>query len=103
MTLVLDVLLAVYTFVLPLVVNSTVADATHSGGTVVLQVTLAPGVEPSSLSALTVTLYIENSAATCMMVNDCLKGGILDQVLQNQYEIVYSNHIISTSSNSKIT
>ena len=41
-------------------------DATHSGGIVVLQVTLAPGVESSSLSALTVTVWIEKSAAAWM-------------------------------------
>ena len=52
-----------------LVLNSTVTDATHSGGAVVLQVTLAPGVEPSSLTALTVTVRNENSAPERMMVN----------------------------------
>jgi len=51
--------------------NSTVTDATHSGGTVVLQVTLAPGVEPSTLSALTVTVWSEKSAAmnACVVVS----------------------------------
>ena len=38
------------------VLNSTLTDVTHSGGTVVLQVTLAPGVEPLTLSVLKVTL-----------------------------------------------
>ena len=41
-------------------------DTTHSGGTVVLQVTLAPGVEPSTLSALTVRVWSEKSEAECM-------------------------------------
>ena len=41
-----------------LVLNSTVTDATHSGGTVVFHVTLTPGVEPPTLSALrTLTLW----------------------------------------------
>ena len=39
-----------------LVLKSTLTDVTHSGGTVVLQVTLTAGVGPSTLSALTVTL-----------------------------------------------
>ena len=39
-----------------LVLNSTLTDATHSGGTVMFQVTLAPGVGPPTLSALTVTV-----------------------------------------------
>jgi len=38
-------------------------------GSVVLQVTLAPGVEPSSLSALTVRVWDKHSQATWMMVN----------------------------------
>ena len=60
MTSVSDVLLGdLTTLPLLLVLNSTVTDATHSGGTVVLQVTLAPGVEPSSLTALTVTVRSE--------------------------------------------
>ena len=42
------------------VLKSTVTDVTHSGGAVVLQVTLAAGVGPSTLSALTVTLESEN-------------------------------------------
>ena len=43
-----------------LVLNSTLTDVTHSGGAVVLQVTLTAGVEPSTLSALTVTVESEN-------------------------------------------
>ena len=66
---VLVVVLELTTLPLLLVLNSTVTDATHSGGAVVLQVTLAPGVESSSLSALTVTVWSEKSAAACMMVN----------------------------------
>ena len=38
-----------------LVLNSTLTDAAHSGGNVVLQVTLALGDEPLTLTALTVT------------------------------------------------
>ena len=38
----------------------TVTDVIHSGGSVVLQVTLAPGVEPPTLSAFTVTMEFEN-------------------------------------------
>ena len=38
------------------VLKFTVTDTTHCGGAVVLQVTLAVGVEPSTLSALAVTL-----------------------------------------------
>ena len=34
----------------------TVTDVTHSGGTIILQVTLAPGFEPLTLSARTVTV-----------------------------------------------
>jgi len=59
----LVVVLDLTTLPLILVLNSTVAYATHSGGTVVFQATLAPGVEPSTLSALTVTLPNEMSAA----------------------------------------
>ena len=59
MTSVSDVLVVVYELTTLLVLNSTVTDATHSGGTVVLQVTLAPGVGPSSLTALTVTVRSE--------------------------------------------
>ena len=39
--------------------NSTLAAATHSGGAVMFQVTLAAGVGPSTLSALAVT--VENN------------------------------------------
>ena len=35
--------------------KSTLTDVIHSGGSAVLQVTLTPGVEPLTLSALTVT------------------------------------------------
>ena len=42
------------------VLNSTLTDATHTGGIVVLQVTLTAGVEPSTLSALAVTVESEN-------------------------------------------
>ena len=38
----------------------TVTDATHSGGIAVFQVTLTPGVEPPTLSVLTVTVDDEN-------------------------------------------
>ena len=72
MTSVSDVLVVVSdltTLPLLLVLNSTVTDATHSGGTVVLQVTLAPGVEPSSIPVLTVTVRNVRSAAAWMMVN----------------------------------
>ena len=41
----------------------------HSGGTVVPQVTLAPGIEPPTLSALTVTVETENLAACNCMHN----------------------------------
>ena len=47
------------TLPLLLVLSSTVTDATHSGGAVVLQVTLTPGVEPYTLSALTVGVCSE--------------------------------------------
>ena len=43
-----------------LVLKSTLTEVTHSGGTVVLQVTLTAGVEPSTLSALTVTVESED-------------------------------------------
>ena len=59
MTSVSDALVVVKdltTLPLLLVLNSTVTDATHSDGAVVLQVTLAPAVEPSTLSALTLIL-----------------------------------------------
>ena len=35
--------------------KSTLTDVTHSGGSSVFQVTLTPGLEPPTLSALTVT------------------------------------------------
>ena len=59
MTSVCDVLVVVLvatTGPVLIVLNSTLTDATHCGGTVVLQVTLAAGVGPSTLSALTVTV-----------------------------------------------
>jgi len=37
----------------------------------VLQVTLAPGVETPTLSALAVTVWTETSAAACMMECGC--------------------------------
>ena len=43
-----------------LVLKLTLTDFTHCGGTVVLQVTLAPGVEPLTLSALTVRVEDKN-------------------------------------------
>jgi len=42
------------------VLKSTLTDATHSGGAVVLQVTLTASVGPSTLSALTVTVESKN-------------------------------------------
>ena len=42
------------------ILKSTVTDVTHSGGIVVLQLTLAAGVEPSTLSALAVTVESVN-------------------------------------------
>ena len=67
MTSVWDVLVVVYfTTAGPrlLVLNSTVKDVTHSGGAVVLQVTLTAGVDPcTTLSALTVTAERVNRAA----------------------------------------
>ena len=53
MTSVCDVFVVVLVATGPrlLVLNSTVTDATHSGGTVVFQVTLTPGIEPPTLSA----------------------------------------------------
>ena len=57
---VLVVLLVATTVPRLLVLNSTVTDVTHSGGAVVLQVTLAAGVGPSTLSAPTVTVWSEN-------------------------------------------
>ena len=40
-----------------LILKFTLTNATHSGGAVVVQVTLTPGVEPFSLSALQVTVW----------------------------------------------
>ena len=42
------------------VLKSTLTDVTHSGGAVVLQVTLTAGVGPSTLSALTLTVESVN-------------------------------------------
>ena len=53
---VLLVVLAATTDPMLLVLKSTLTDATHCGGTVVLQVTLTAGVGASTLSALAVTL-----------------------------------------------
>ena len=53
---VLLVVLVATTGPMLLVLNSTLTDTTHCGGIVVLQVTLAAGVEPFTLSALTVTV-----------------------------------------------
>ena len=53
---VLLVVLVATTGPLLLVLKSTLTDVTHSGGIVVLQVTLTAGVGRSTLSALTVTL-----------------------------------------------
>ena len=74
MTSVCDVLVGVLdltTLPLILVLKSTVTDATHSGGAAVLQLTLAPGVEPSTLSAFTVTVYIEKATPmnACVVVS----------------------------------
>ena len=52
---VLVVVLVAANCLLVVVLKSTVTDVTHSGGNVVLQVTLAPGVEPPTLSARAVT------------------------------------------------
>ena len=63
MSSVWDVLVVVYVATKGprlLVLKLTLTNATHSGGAVVLQVTLAPGVEPLTLSALTVTVESEN-------------------------------------------
>ena len=64
MNSVCDVLLVVLvatTGPLLLVLKSTLTDATHCGGIVVLQVTLAAGVEnPLTFAALTVTVDREN-------------------------------------------
>ena len=58
-----DVLVVVWVATGPprvLVLNSILTDATHSDGTVVLQVTRAPGVGPSTLSTLAVTVKSRN-------------------------------------------
>ena len=63
MTSVCDVLVVVLVATnLPLgvVLKFTVTDVTHSGGSLVLQVTLALGVEPPTLSACTVRLEDRN-------------------------------------------
>ena len=49
-----------------LVLKFTLTDATHCGGAVVLQVTLAAGVEPFTLSALTVTVESAKVPAVCI-------------------------------------
>ena len=69
MTSVCDVLLVVLvasTGPLLLVLKSTLTDATHPSGAVVLQVTLAAGVGPSTLSPFTVTVDREKSTAACI-------------------------------------
>ena len=63
MTSVCDVLVAVLvatTTPLVLFLKFTVTAVTHSGGNAVLQVTLAAGVEPPTLSALIVRLEDRN-------------------------------------------
>ena len=57
-----DVLVVVLaaTNTLVVVLKFTVTDVTQSGGSVVFQVTLTPGVEPPTLSARTVTLKNKN-------------------------------------------
>jgi len=51
------------------VLNFILTDSTHSGGTDVLQVTLALGIDTPTLSALAVTVLNGKSAAARMMVN----------------------------------
>ena len=81
MTSVSDVLVVVQVATGPLralVLNSTLADATQSGGTVVLQVTRAPGVEPPTLAAFTVTVETENLATghvKIKQINDTQQHG----------------------------
>ena len=54
-----------------LVLKSTLTDVTHSGGIVVLQVTLTAGGEnPLTFSALTVTVESENRPATCVITKN---------------------------------
>ena len=48
---------------LSVVLKFAVTDVTHSGGSVVFQVTLTPGVEPPTLSARAVTLKDKNSGS----------------------------------------
>ena len=63
MTSVCDVLVVVLAAAKPpvgVVLKLTLTDVTHSVGTVVLQVTLAPEVEPSTLSARAVRLEDRN-------------------------------------------
>ena len=57
---VLVVVLVATNFPLVVVLKFTLTDVTHSGGNVVLQVTLTPGVEPPKLSARAVTLKDKN-------------------------------------------
>ena len=64
MTSVSDILVVLYvddTFPISLSLNFTLTSATHSGGSVMFQVTLTPGVEPPppTLSTLLVTLPSE--------------------------------------------
>ena len=57
-----DVLVVLYVddkFPSSLSLNFTLTDVTHSSGIVVFQVTLTPGVEPPTLSALIATLPSE--------------------------------------------
>ena len=59
MTSVCDVLVVVLlatNTLLVVVLKFTLTYVTHSGGSVVLQVTLTPGVEPLTLTALAVTV-----------------------------------------------
>ena len=63
MTSVCDVLvveLVAANLPLGVVLKLTPTDVTHSGGSVVFQVTLTPGVEPLTLLALTVRLEDRN-------------------------------------------
>ena len=57
---VLVVVLAAANFPLGVVLKLTLTDVTHSGGSVVLQVTLPPGVEPPTLTARTVRFEDRN-------------------------------------------
>ena len=51
------------------VLKFTITDVTHSGGSVVFQVTLTPGVEPPTLSTRTVTLKDKNSDSVGINMN----------------------------------